>query len=794
MRRRVLLAILLMALLAFSTLAFTACKCKHKYDSTTTKEPTCTQTGTILYTCRKCGDSYTDTLETTNHNYTAYTSTATHHRQVCSCGATTEEETHTSSGPATQTQAQVCTKCGYEISPKIGIRFETLTADGDTLSHKVSNATDTFSFANEITCNGGATYILSASTDVADELPTQTLTLNIGDNTVYIIEIINNQPTAVYTVVIRRKPVYAVSFNTNGGSAIETIYVEEGELLTPPTTTNAGYAFEAWDYDFTTPITTNITITASWTANTDTAYTVEYYVKNPNADGYVLHKTETLFGTTGAEVSAEPLSFDFFIYDATQSITGGHIRGDGTLVLQIYYIREQFSIHNQNADIATISHNGTFDYGSPIELSVLSTFLGYRFVGWYSGETLLSTEPALSLILDKDVEAKFEMLPEMAPFTFTSTETTCTITSILDKTVTEIFVPDYVTSIAKGAFASCSALQSITIPFVGANKGATVAGESTLFGYIFGSFKYTGGEETSQSYQEYTSVKYYIPTALKTVTVTGGPLLYGAFTGCNNLTTVILSDGVTSIGDSAFANLKGLSSITMGNGITEIGSGAFTYCKALYSVDIPDSVTTIGANAFADCDKLAYLTIGLGVKSIGEKAFVRCSGMMTVNTKDIAAWCQISFADSNANPLYNGMHTLILNGEYFVELNIPEGVTSISPRAFIACTSIMRITFPSTLTTIGQEAFYACQNFDTLNIPDSVTTIGISAFTFCTRLSTVTIGTGLTSIPAGLFAHCTSLTTINYRGSEMQWNNLSKGTQWNFSTKNIKMKYNYTGK
>ena len=95
----------------------------------------------------------------------------------------------------------------------------------------------------------------------------------------------------------------------------------------------------------------------------------------------------------------------------------------------------------------------------------------------------------------------------------------------------------------------------------------------------------------------------------------------------NGATEVIIPDGVTSIGDSAFYNCSGLTSVTIPDSVTSIGKGAFSYCSGLTSMTIPDSVTSIGERAFYYCSGLTSVTIPDSVTSIGSYAFAGCSSL-----------------------------------------------------------------------------------------------------------------------------------------------------------------------
>ena len=126
---------------------------------------------------------------------------------------------------------------------------------------------------------------------------------------------------------------------------------------------------------------------------------------------------------------------------------------------------------------------------------------------------------------------------------------------------------------------------------------------------------------------------FYSCSGIKTITIPNSVTSIGdgAFYKCNGLTSLTIPNNVTSIGHSAFFNCIDLTSIEISNSVTNIGNGAFSGCHGLTSLTIPNSVTTIGDGAFQNCSGLSFVIIGGGVTSLGNQA-LECDNLATVES------------------------------------------------------------------------------------------------------------------------------------------------------------------
>ena len=223
-----------------------------------------------------------------------------------------------------------------------------------------------------------------------------------------------------------------------------------------------------------------------------------------------------------------------------------------------------------------------------------------------------------------------------------------------------------------------------------------------------------------------------------------------AFSGCVGLTNITIPNSVTCIGMKAFGGCSGLTSITIPNSVTSIDEGAFEFCSSLTSILLPDGITSIGVGAFGNCESLTDLAIPDGVTSIGDWAFEECSNLTSITIPSSVTNIGIRAFDGCSN---------------LTSITIPDGVTSIGDWAFYHCNSLTNITIPGSVTNIGHSTFFGCKNLTSITILDGVTSIGMSVFSSCESLTDIIIPNSVTSIEEDAFSNCKSLTSITIPNS-----------------------------
>ena len=182
----------------------------------------------------------------------------------------------------------------------------------------------------------------------------------------------------------------------------------------------------------------------------------------------------------------------------------------------------------------------------------------------------------------------------------------------------------------------------------------------------------------------------------------------------DDIESVNIEDGVTSIGGYAFSGCNNLSSVTISNSIINIYYWAFRGCSSLTSITIPNSVTSIEQGIFSTCNSLTSIIVEAGNSVYDSRN--NCNAIIQTASNTLIAGCQ--------------------------NTTIPNSVTSIGWYAFTGCNNLSSITIPNSVTSIGSDAFNGCFSLTSLTIPSSVTSIGWDAFSMCYGLTSIIVEAG----------------------------------------------------
>ncbi len=278
-----------------------------------------------------------------------------------------------------------------------------------------------------------------------------------------------------------------------------------------------------------------------------------------------------------------------------------------------------------------------------------------------------------------------------------------------------------------------------------------------------------------------------------------------------DIKTVLIREGVTSVGTSAFSTCDALKTINFAGTVARIGDDAFSHCDALTAVVIGDGVTEIGYDCFKYCSNLETVTIGSGVTVIRDTAFWDCAKLLGYRVSGDNE----TYSSDESGVLFNKNKTILLRfpcgkaGSY----EIPSGVVSIDSRAFAGCAGLTGVTVPESLASlhktvfddcsnlaynfycdaaylgttdnpyhilmkpavdavtelkiysdtekIADEAFYDHESLLCVTIPGSVSYIGANAFGSCSGLASLTIESGVQEIGRFAFSNCSALTALS---------------------------------
>ena len=214
---------------------------------------------------------------------------------------------------------------------------------------------------------------------------------------------------------------------------------------------------------------------------------------------------------------------------------------------------------------------------------------------------------------------------------------------------------------------------------------------------------------------------------------------------------------------SPFMSKTDVKSVVIKDGVTSVGDYTFTFCRSLTAVTIPDSVKSLGICSFANCITLKDLKLGKGITSIGALAFDSCDGLTKLTIPD-----KVTFIDEYAFQECDGL----------TEVKIGNGVKSLK-FAFTGCDNLKKVTFGNSIEAIDTHAFSDCKKLKDVVIPETVTTIGANAFQGCASLEKINIPAGVEEIGEAVFYECTSLKEITVDSKNTEYANDSSGVLYN---------------
>lgn len=361
--------------------------------------------------------------------------------------------------------------------------------------------------------------------------------------------------------------------------------------------------------------------------------------------------------------------------------------------------------------------------------------------------------------------------------------------------LTSINIPSGVTYIGKSAFYNCKKLGNIVLP-----EGLTTIGETAFYNCdgmttinIPSSVTIIGGQAFCAS-SNLESFEVAVNNS-KFADVDGALL-------SKDLTTLIsypagrtdalyeMPISVTAVKDSAFYGAK-FKGVKLADGLTSIGEWAFAYCYDLLDIVIPNSVTSIGNYAFWDCESLKSITVGLGISDFGRSGVCVVSGCSSLSriiflnaetkignvpssaiifgyygstaetyanekSRIFVPLTATTFGDSNLTWLLSNDGVLIISGSGAMD---DYSASSPAPWQY-CCSGIESVVIENGITTIGDYAFYNNVSITDINIPDSVTSIGGYAFYDCSALTNIDITDGIEEVGDYAFYNCDSLTNV----------------------------------
>lgn len=355
--------------------------------------------------------------------------------------------------------------------------------------------------------------------------------------------------------------------------------------------------------------------------------------------------------------------------------------------------------------------------------------------------------------------------------------------------ISNIIIPNTVTTIGDNAFSRCTGLTSVIVPKNITNMGSYAFFKCTSIK------KVTWEAIACNKGMGLTDGTPYDTSNLEEIIIGNEvEVIPDEFISSSSVKSVAIPKSVKIIGRSAFHWCRDLENIDLGE-TSIIGDNAFLDCSSLNEIIIPNTVTDIGKDAFRGCSNLTSLIIGNSVTKIGNSAFSRCGLTNVIVPNSVTSFGEYVFSSCTSLETFTIPETFTTYNRAFVgctslkSVTIPDSFTAIGMGEFYGCTGLESISIPNTVKSIGCGAFEKCTSLAEVVIPDSVIAIGDSynsydgmftgAFSGCTALKKITIGKSLSGTHSGAFSGCSGIT-------ELIWNTRNSCSFLNMPKSNIK--------
>lgn len=307
-------------------------------------------------------------------------------------------------------------------------------------------------------------------------------------------------------------------------------------------------------------------------------------------------------------------------------------------------------------------------------------------------------------------------------------------------------IPDYITSLGSYAFYGCKAITEATIP----------ASVESFGDYIFA---YSG-------LTSFVNGMDWIPKYF--------------YQGCNGITEVIISETMTSVGYGAFENCPNLTSVTIKGG--KIGDYAFHNCQALKNV-IVEKCEYIGGYAFHDNQALKTVSI-IDCGDINSSAFLRCEALSDLSIKRCGNIGYQAFAECDGFKQVSIDYCAVIDQYAFAwcqglkEITIGE-CKGLEYSAFYTCHALNKFTISKMEDGyLGQRTLCDCENLTEVNLPEGLVSLSQNAFGYCHRLQNITIPSSVEKAEAGIFSGCGNLRYVDWLSNKVTIPNLNNSSDY----------------